>query len=47
MNIPDYKEIKDIKIVFHTMGMLAQFLSTYMAKAGYSSRCLKIIMIDI
>lgn len=41
MNIPDYKEIKDIQIVFHTMGMLAQFLSIYMAKMGYSSRCLK------
>ena len=47
MNIPDYKEIKDIQIVFHTMGILAQLLSTYMAKMGYSSRCLKIIMIDI
>lgn len=41
MNIPDYKEIKDIQIVFHTMGILAQLLSTYMAKMGYSSRCLK------
>jgi hypothetical protein len=41
MNVPDYKEIKDIQTVFHTMGMLAQFLSTYMAKVGYSSRCLK------
>lgn len=41
MNITDYRDIKNIKFDFHTMGMIAQFLSTYMAKIGYASRCLK------